>query len=545
MTFSILEHVIRNIQLRFLNTVAELHQWRREESSTSLHFVPTMGSLHRGHQSLIQRAHRRAAATSGLVIVSVFVNPLQFGPEEDLRRYPRDLNYDAKFAYSSGANILFAPNADDLFPGGDPWITKVQPPSSLDRQLCGLSRPGHFEGVATVVCRLLALIQPQRLYLGEKDWQQLVILRRVLRELGYPVKIEACATVREVDGLACSSRNRYLTAEECRQATHLSLSLANVRHRHSSARNSSLAPSFIESVHRRCANAGLAVEYVQLVDAHSLQPRQSIHGLCVLAAAVSCGATRLIDHVFMMNRSPIVAIDGPAGAGKSTVTRAFADRVGLLYLDSGAMYRAVTWWMIHQGVDPVDPTAVERLMQGFQLKLTRVPGGTQEVLINGNDVSEVIRSPAVTAQVSTVAALQGVREALTAQQQAMGRRGGLVAEGRDIGTAVFPQADCKIFLTASVEERARRRAQDMKNKGFPVPSLDALENQICQRDYQDSTRKIAPLRKAEDAVELVTDGMRIGEVVQELVDLFRARIPEDAWPEPTSLGIGQEKPFVQ
>jgi pantoate ligase/cytidylate kinase len=500
-----------------------------------------MGSLHQGHQSLIRRAQLRSAGRNGRILVSVFVNPLQFGPGEDLQRYPRDLSHDAKLAATSGAHALFAPRATDLFAGDAPWITRVQPPSALERQLCGLSRPGHFEGVATVVCRLLALIQPQHLYLGEKDWQQLVILRRVLGDLGYPVKVEACPTVRETDGLACSSRNRYLSAAERLQAAHLPRCLASVRDAHRGAHSSSSAASFIDPVLSQCRKAGLAVDYVQLVDAHTLQPRKTLQGLCVLAAAVGCGSSRLIDHVFLMNRSPIVAIDGPAGAGKSTVTRAFADRLGLLYLDSGAMYRAVTWWMGHRGVDPSDSPAVETLMHGLSLQLSQEPGGAQVVLVNGNDVSEAIRSPSVTSQVSVVAALPSVREALTAQQQAMGRRGGLVAEGRDIGTAVFPEADCKVFLTASVAERARRRAQDLTNKGFPVPSLADLENQISERDHRDSTREVAPLRQAEDAVELVTDGMSIDEVVQELVDLFRARIPEDAWPDPASLGVGQDR----
>jgi pantoate ligase/cytidylate kinase len=154
------------------------------------------------------------------------------------------------------------------------------------------------------------------------------------------------------------------------------------------------------------------------------------------------------------------------------------------------------------------------------------------VQINGHDVTAAIRSPEVTAQVSTVAAHGCVREALTAQQQAMGQRGGLVAEGRDIGTAVFPDAELKVFLTATVAERARRRAQDLRQRGFAVPELAELEAQIAERDHLDSTRAIAPLQQADDAVELVTDGMAIAAVIQALVDLFRSRIPEDAWPQP-------------
>jgi pantoate ligase/cytidylate kinase len=147
-------------------------------------------------------------------------------------------------------------------------------------------------------------------------------------------------------------------------------------------------------------------------------------------------------------------------------------------------------------------------------------------------VTTAIRSPEVTAQVSLVAALGCVREALTAQQQAMGRRGGLVAEGRDIGTAVFPDAELKVFLTATTAERARRRALDLEQRGFAVPPLSELEHQIAERDRLDSSREVAPLRMAADAEELVTDGMTIESVIQALVDLFRQRIPEEVWPSP-------------
>jgi pantoate ligase/cytidylate kinase len=258
--------------------------------------------------------------------------------------------------------------------------------------------------------------------------------------------------------------------------------------------------------------------------------------LALLAAAVHCGPGRLIDHIFLMSRSPIIAIDGPAGAGKSTVTRAFARRLGLVYLDTGAMYRALTWWVQRQGVDPADASAVAPLLQGLDLQLESDGTGEQRVRINGHDVTEAIRSPEVTAQVSTVAAHGCVREALTRQQQAMGERGGLVAEGRDIGTAVFPDADCKVFLTASVAERARRRAEDLRHRGFAVPPLGDLEAQIAERDHLDSSRAVAPLRQADDAVELVTDGLAIEAVIQALVDCFRERVPEEAWPEPTGQG---------
>ncbi|MFM7646644.1 MAG: (d)CMP kinase, partial [Cyanobium sp.] len=231
---------------------------------------------------------------------------------------------------------------------------------------------------------------------------------------------------------------------------------------------------------------------------------------------------------------PLVAIDGPAGAGKSTVTRAFARRLGLVYLDTGAMYRAVTWWVQRQGAEPGNGAAVAACLQELNLDLSTAADGQQCVRINGHEVTEAIRSPEVTEQVSQVAAHSCVREALTAQQQAMGQRGGLVAEGRDIGTAVFPDADLKVFLTASVAERARRRALDLEQRGFPVPPLQELEAQIAERDRRDSSREVAPLCMAADALELITDGLAIEAVIQALVDLFRQRIPEDAWPEPNA-----------
>jgi len=253
----------------------------------------------------------------------------------------------------------------------------------------------------------------------------------------------------------------------------------------------------------------------------------------LLAAAVRCGETRLIDHIFLMSRKPIVAIDGPAGAGKSTVTRAFAERLGLLYLDTGAMYRAVTWLIQKQEVDPHDPEAVNKNLENLKLELDLSQSGSQRVRINGHDVTEEIRSPDVTTSVSAVAAHGCVRNALTAQQQRMGINGGLVAEGRDIGTAVFPDADLKVFLTASPAERARRRALDLQNRGFPVPDLVELEAQIEERDRSDSTREFAPLLQADDAVELISDGMSIDQVIETLIDLFRQQVPEEVWPKPS------------
>lgn len=517
--------------MHHLKTLQAFRVWRLQNRGRPLHFVPTMGALHGGHGALIRRAAVPVPdQPPPVVVVSVFVNPLQFGPHEDFDRYPRSIDRDLALAEAAGADALLAPGLNDIYPHGPDSVTRISPPPDLVSCLCGASRPGHFDGVATVVVRLLALVRPDRLLLGEKDWQQVVILRRMVRDLGLPVVIEAMATVREPDGLALSSRNRYLSSVQRRQAAALPRALEQVRSGCLAEGADADADAITAQVRRRLEVAGLDVDYVALTQAHNLKPTQRVDGLVLLAAAVHCGPARLIDHAFLMSRSPIVAIDGPAGAGKSTVTRAFAERLGLVYLDTGAMYRALTWWLQRQGVDLGDAAAIEPLLPGLDVQLDAGVNGQQQVRVNGQDVTEEIRAPEVTAAVSQVAAHGCVRAALTAQQQRFGERGGLVAEGRDIGTAVFPQAELKVFLTATAAERARRRAVDLQQRGYAVPPLAELERLILERDHSDSSREVAPLRQAEDAVELITDGLTIDRVIQLLVDLFRERVPEEAWP---------------
>ena len=391
-------------------------------------------------------------------------------------------------------------------------------------------RPGHFDGVVTVVCRLLALAKPHQLFLGEKDWQQLTILRRMVLDLGLAVRVRSVPTVRDGDGLASSSRNRYLNAQERQQGVLFAQLLSDAR---SACLHGGTALDPGE-VRRRLEEVGLSVEYVDVVDPWLLQPSKSNQSsLTLLAAAVRCGSTRLIDHAFLMTRSPLVAIDGPAGAGKSTVTRAFAERLGLVYLDTGAMYRAVTWLVLEQGFDPADSEAVEGVLNDLEVELEPLQQGVQAVRVNGHEVTDAIRDPRVTASVSAVAAHGCVRAAMTAQQQRMGEAGGLVAEGRDIGTAVFPDAELKVFLTATPKERARRRALDLEARGHEVPALPELEAQIVERDRLDSTREVAPLLQADDAIELISDGMSIDQVIDALEDLFRRRVGEEVWPTPS------------
>jgi len=225
-----------------------------------------------------------------------------------------------------------------------------------------------------------------------------------------------------------------------------------------------------------------------------------------------------------MTNSAIIAIDGPAGAGKSTVTRQVAMRLGLVYLDTGAMYRAVTWLLQSLNLPAQESKALQQALSDLELRLEAQPQGDQLVWVNGKNVTEQIRTAEITAGVSAVAALPSVRNALTAQQRRLGASGGLVAEGRDIGTAVFPNAELKVYLTATVAERARRRSADLIQRGLPLPDLQQLEQEINTRDQLDSTRAVAPLCKAADALELVSDGMSIEQVVQQIVNWYEAKL---------------------
>ena len=513
--------------LSLLQSSVELADWRARNVKDELHLVPTMGGLHRGHAALIQAAAQAAASDRAPVLVSVFVNPLQFAPEEDFARYPRQLDADSALAEQAGAAALWAPSVPQIYPHGREGLTRLVPAAELVNHLCGPGRPGHFEGVCTVVSRLLALTRPSHLHLGEKDWQQLQVLRRLVNDLQWPLKVVPFPTQREPDGLPCSSRNAYLSSEQRDQVSALPAALRQAQQRVASGETcweklEPLLQALLQDRH-------LEVDYLQLVDPHRLQPLASVNGPALLAAAVRCGNARLIDHRLLMTRLPILAIDGPAGAGKSTVTRQVASALGLTFLDTGAMYRAVTWLLQQRQLPPQGGAALDQLLSELDLRFAPAAQGEQRVLVNGQDVTSEIRTAEVTAGVSAVAALPAVRHALTTQQQRLGQKGGLVAEGRDIGTAVFPDAELKIFLTATVAERARRRAADLQQRGLPVPVLAQLEQEIAERDRKDSTRSVAPLQQADDAVELLSDGLGIAEVVERILGLFRERVPLEAF----------------
>jgi pantoate ligase/cytidylate kinase len=477
-----------------------------------------MGALHAGHASLI----RRAVSEADVTIVSIFVNPLQFAPTEDFSRYPRTLDSDRQLCESLGVDVIFAPSVETLAIGDSQSITAVIPPDSLTSGLCGAFRAGHFQGVATIVTRLFNIIEPAIAYFGEKDAQQLAIIRQLVKDLNLPIEIRGCATVREGSGLAISSRNQYLSALEKEKAAIIAQSLQlalesfrlGERQREKLLalvqKNLSLVPEF------HC-------QYVDLVHPQSLQPLAQIEESGLLAIAGFLGQTRLIDNILLRQRQPIIAIDGPAGAGKSTVTRLVAEKLALTYLDTGAMYRAVTWLGVNSGLDLSAEAAIAELLSlaKIELILADSPEKATIVKINDQDVTLEIRSPAITAKVSQIAAQKAVRQQLVALQRQMGISGGIVVEGRDIGTNVFPEAELKVFLTATPQERARRRLKDLAAQGNGDISLENLTQEIEKRDYLDSNRSLAPLRKAADAIEINTDHLSIEEVTEKIISLYQ------------------------
>jgi pantoate--beta-alanine ligase len=253
--------------------------------------VPTMGALHAGHRSLIEKAR----AETGFVVVSIFVNPTQFGPKEDLQRYPRPLERDQELCGEAGVDLVFHPEPAVMYPPDYRTYVEV---TGLQDVLCGASRPGHFRGVATVVLKLFNLVQPDRAYFGQKDAQQARIIRRMVHDLNVPVEVRVCPIVREADGLALSSRNQYLEAEERLQALVLSRALAEARQRIGAGERDGAAVRRV--MVERIASAPRAVlDYAAVVDADSLEALARLEPGCsiLLALAVRFGGTRLIDNL--------------------------------------------------------------------------------------------------------------------------------------------------------------------------------------------------------------------------------------------------------
>ncbi|MCE9520029.1 MAG: pantoate--beta-alanine ligase [Verrucomicrobia bacterium] len=277
---------------KLLQTISELREWRSAQKSRVV-LVPTMGALHEGHLELMREA-RRIAGSDGCVAVSIFVNPLQFGPQEDFARYPRDLESDAGKCQSVGVDVIFAPSAEEMYPA-DRSIIVLE--TRLSKILCGASRPGHFDGVCTVVLKLFNLINPHDAVFGKKDYQQLAIIKRMVRDLNVPVKIIGCETVRESDGLAMSSRNRYLNDEERRQAPAIRQALLKAReHWMSGGRNAEVLQKIFTNHLNQFAPLH-RLDYIACVDRATLEPLNEKCEAGLMATAVYFGSTRLIDNL--------------------------------------------------------------------------------------------------------------------------------------------------------------------------------------------------------------------------------------------------------
>ena len=257
----------------------------------TLGFVPTMGALHEGHLSLM----RAAKEECGVVAASIFVNPTQFGPNEDYSKYPRTLERDAAMLQASGVDMLFTPTADEMYPKGAVTFVEV---GGLSERLCGKFRPGHFRGVATVVNKLFHIIEPDVAYFGQKDAAQCAVIKRMVHDLDMPVRIEVCAIVREADGLAMSSRNAYLTPEQRVQALVLWRSLQHVQELFAKdEKNSTRLIATANEIFSK--EPAVQLEYIEIVDAESLELVPIALKGTLVAVAVKVGGTRLIDNILL------------------------------------------------------------------------------------------------------------------------------------------------------------------------------------------------------------------------------------------------------
>lgn len=261
---------------------------RERENKKEIALVPTMGYLHQGHLTLVKEAKQSGA----FVVMSIFVNPLQFGPNEDFSRYPRDIERDAKLAEEAGVDLLFNPEVSEMYP--DPNLTYVEV-GELGDCLCGASRPGHFRGVTTVVSKLFHIVQPDRAYFGQKDFQQYLIIKRMVQDLNFPIEVIAVPIVREEDGLALSSRNVYLSAEQRTEALVLNRSLRDAEEwiRGGERRAAVIEEQIKDKI--RTESSGI-IDYVEVHSAENLSRIDRIEQSIVIALAVRFGATRLIDN---------------------------------------------------------------------------------------------------------------------------------------------------------------------------------------------------------------------------------------------------------
>ncbi len=279
--------------MQVLRTVTDLRQWSREQrkNGNTVALVPTMGALHAGHASLIRAAHDSGA----LVAVSIFVNPTQFGPNEDYATYPRSFDADCALAQSQGASVVFAPSVDELYPTGAATFVEVE---GLSNRLDGLSRPGHFRGVSTVVTKLLLAAEPDLAFFGQKDAAQVAVLRRMVTDLRLASKIVVCPIVREPDGLALSSRNVFLSPAERAQAVSLNRAIHRAEEMIAEGeRTAGLLISAADEIF--AAQPDVSVDYIKLVDWATLEPVLTATPGSLFAVAAWVGTTRLIDNTIL------------------------------------------------------------------------------------------------------------------------------------------------------------------------------------------------------------------------------------------------------
>ena len=276
-----------------LKTIADTRDWcaRVRAEGKTLGLVPTMGALHAGHMALVNAARTRCDA----VAVSIFVNPTQFGPGEDFASYPRTFEEDCRKLEEAGVDVVFAPSAEEMFPPGATTFVTVE---GLSERLDGKSRPGHFRGVATVVAKLFHIFMPEHAYFGQKDAAQVAVLRKMVRDLLFPLKLEVCPTVREPDGLAMSSRNRNLTGEQRQQALVLSRALRTVEEQVKSGVKDS--GELLATMRRVFSEEpSVRVDYCSIVDPEMLEDIADVSGGALVAVAAHVGTTRLIDNILL------------------------------------------------------------------------------------------------------------------------------------------------------------------------------------------------------------------------------------------------------
>ena len=278
--------------MKIVGTVKEVREQVKEwkKQGLSVGFVPTMGYLHEGHKSLMDAARKG----NDKVVVSIFVNPMQFGPTEDLATYPRDLDHDAALCESAGVDLIFHPEAEEMY---EKDFCSFVDMTGLTEGLCGKTRPIHFRGVCTVVNKLFNIVTPDHAYFGQKDGQQLAVIKRMVRDLNMDIEIIGCPIVREEDGLAKSSRNTYLSPEERKAALILSKTVALGKEL---AKTEKDANKVVEAMKKNIETEPLAkIDYVEAVDALSMAPVEKLEGTCMLAMAVCIGKTRLIDNTLI------------------------------------------------------------------------------------------------------------------------------------------------------------------------------------------------------------------------------------------------------